>query len=174
MRKDWEERGTWVNKECFYSAWERIWEWLQLDSIKDQMMKHRMVCDHDDLFWVGDSHTSPRERADNLLRKIVPRCGEFGYYLLYMCIRDSTGNPLGHGDAVRELTTYGMHTQLATIISLRDISLRNRNTMGLQYITDNFIISKGVKRTYMERHLVQCRYPSMVLFKKSSKSYEHT
>jgi len=114
VRKDWEERGTWVNKECFYSVWERIWEWLRLDSIKDQMMKHRMVCDHDDLFWVGDSHTSPRDRADNLLRKIVPRCGEFGYYLLYMCIRDSTGNPLGHEDAVRELTTYGMLATIST------------------------------------------------------------
>ena len=73
-------------------------------------MKHGMVCDHDDLFWVGDSHTSPRERANNLLSKIVPKCGQFGHYLLYMCIRDSAGNPLGHGDAVRELTAYGMHT----------------------------------------------------------------
>ena len=110
MRKDWEEHRTWVNKECFYNVWERIWEWLQLDSIKDQMMKHGMVCDRDDLFWVGDSRTSPRERANNLLSKIVPKCGQFGHYLLYMSIRDSTGNPLGHGDAVRELAAYGMCT----------------------------------------------------------------
>ena len=108
VRKDWEEHGIWVNKECFYEVWERIWGWLHLDSIKDQMMKHRLVSDHEDLFWISNSSMSPREKADNLLSKIIPKCGEFGYYLLYVCIRDCPDKPLGHGDAIKALQDCGM------------------------------------------------------------------
>ena len=107
MRKDWEEHGIWVNQECFYGVWDRIWGWLHLDSIKDQMMKHGMVCDSDDIFLISDPQKRPRVRADNLLSEIVPKCGKFGYYLLYMCIRDAMGNRVGNADAVKELTTYG-------------------------------------------------------------------
>ena len=108
VKRDWEEHQTWVNQECFDEVWDRIWHWLHLDSIKDQMMKHQIVCDTDDLSWISDSQKSPRERADNLLTKIVPKFGKFGYYLLYMCIRDATGH-LGNYSATRELTVYGMH-----------------------------------------------------------------
>lgn len=71
------------------------------------MMKHGLVSDHDDMFWISNSSMSPREKADNLLNKIIPKCGKFGYYLLYMCIRDCPGNTLGHGDARRALEDCG-------------------------------------------------------------------
>ena len=73
------------------------------------LMKHELVKDEEDFFLINNPHKSPREKADNLLQKIVANSGDVGYYLLYVCIRDDTGNPLGHADAVRELVAYGRH-----------------------------------------------------------------
>ena len=117
VKRDWEEHQIWVNQECFNEVWDRIRHWLHLDSIKDQMMKHQIVCGTDDLSWISDSQKSPQGRADNLLTKIVPKCGKFGYYLLYMCIRDATGQ-FANESAARELATYGMHNFKVTGTSL--------------------------------------------------------
>ena len=71
-------------------------------------MKHRFLSDKEqDFYWI-DPHKrwSPHQRADNLLYTLAPKVGPYGHYLLYMCIRDCDGNPLGHGDAVKELVAY--------------------------------------------------------------------
>ena len=74
VRRDWEEHRIWVDKNCFYEVWDHIWEWLHLDAIKDQMMKHGLVSDHDDMFWISNSSMSPREKADNLLATTCSTC----------------------------------------------------------------------------------------------------
>ena len=39
---------------------------------------------------------------------LAKKSGEHGYFLLYMCIRDSREeNPFGHGDAVSDLESSG-------------------------------------------------------------------
>ena len=49
----------------------------------------------------------PYRRQNNLLG-LAKRCGEHGYFLLYMCIRDSRAeNRHGHGSAVAALETHG-------------------------------------------------------------------
>ena len=97
----------WISKECFYGCWDKIWEWIDIAFLKDHLMKHRVTTSQDDLFWIGSPTKSPKERADNLLYKITPKLGQYGYYLLYMCIRDNRGNELGHGAAAMELVDYG-------------------------------------------------------------------
>lgn len=70
------------------------------------LMKHEIVQDEEDFFQVNNPGKSPRERATNL-HGIVRKGGDISFYLLYMCIRDDSGNPLGHKDAVKELVSYG-------------------------------------------------------------------
>ena len=106
MKKDWEENGVWIDRDCFFGCWDKIWEWIDVGALRGQMMKHGLLRNQDDLFWI-DGAKSPRERADNLLHRITPRLGQYGYYLLYMCIRDDEENPHGHGDAVKELVRCG-------------------------------------------------------------------
>ncbi len=109
VRQDWEQNGrTYINKKCFDDCWHRIWEWLHLPTLKDYLKKHRVLTTPDDLDLITNSLRGPKERADSIVQRIVPKAGRFGYYLLYMCIRDDiTGNLLGHKDAVKELEAYG-------------------------------------------------------------------
>lgn len=117
IRQDWAKNGKiWVDRDCFFSCWDKIWRWLDLGSLLGMLMKHDLVKDEEDFFLINNPHKSPREKADNLLQKIVANSGDVGYYLLYVCIRDDTGNPLGHADAVRELVAYGRHDAMWTCV----------------------------------------------------------
>lgn len=107
MKGDWEQNGkVWIDESCFLFCWNKIWRWLDLGSMLGLLMKHEIVKDEEDFFQINNANKSPREKANNLLM-IVRQGGDVSFYLLYMCIRDDSGNPLGHRDAVKELVTYG-------------------------------------------------------------------
>jgi len=107
VKRDWEQNGkVWIDESCFSFCWNKIWRWLDLGSMLGLLMKHEIVKDEEDFFQVNNPNKSPREKANNLL-VIVRQGGDVSFYLLYMCIRDDSGNPLGHRDAVKELVIYG-------------------------------------------------------------------
>ena len=61
-----------------------------------------------DLSRDSGEHLAARERADHLLKEVAPRAGCYGYYLLYVAIRDSmSSNPIGHSQAIQELKKHG-------------------------------------------------------------------
>ena len=125
VKRDWEHNGkVWIDGSCFSFCWNKIWRWLDLGSMLGLLMKHEIVQDEEDFFQINNANKSPRERANNLLM-IVRNGGDVSFYLLYMCIRDDSGNPLGHKDAVKELVTYGEHYLCNTVASGFVMSLYN-------------------------------------------------
>ena len=106
MKEDWQRNQVWINRDCFLQCWDKIWRWVDVDSLTGQLMKHGFQNGKEDYYWIDPKRWTPRQQADNLLNTLAPRVGQYGYYLLYMCIRDCDGNPLGHGDAVKKLVAY--------------------------------------------------------------------
>lgn len=96
------------DKYVFDKCWRNIWKKIKIDAVKDILMQYHLIEDISDLHAITSPFLDPKQQADNLLYKIVPKAGEYGYYLLYMAIRDSRrSNPLGHTEAVEELERLG-------------------------------------------------------------------
>lgn len=110
MREDWErnEGVYYFNQHTFQQCWAKIWKLIKIQPVKDILMKYHLIEDPDDFYVISSPYLSPKQHADNLLSQIIPKAGDYGYYLLYMAIRDSRpSNPLGHTQAIEELKKHG-------------------------------------------------------------------
>ena len=71
------------------------------------MMKYGLIKRQADSEMLTSPYYQPDQRRQALLR-IAERGGDNGFFLLYMCIRESQAdNPFGHGDAIVELERCG-------------------------------------------------------------------
>ena len=110
VREDWERNGGvyYFNQHTFQQCWAKIWKLIKIQPVKDILMKYHLIEDPDDFYVISSPYLSPKQHADNLISQIIPKAGDFGYYLLYMAIRDSSSsNPLGHTQAIEELKNHG-------------------------------------------------------------------
>ena len=103
---DFERHGVFVGKHAFDQCFDAIWQWIDVGSLTGQLMKHQLVTNPDTAYYIRSLSIAPRERVLNLLLKIAPQAGSYGFHLLYMCIRDAREN-LGHQDAAEQLKQYG-------------------------------------------------------------------
>ena len=114
MRADWERQGRifYYDKYCFDQCWARIWMWIKVQPVTDVLMRYNLI-DITNIHRVSGEHLGAKEMADNLLLEIIPKAGCYGYYLLYIALRDSiSSNPIGHSQAIQELKKYGEHTHM--------------------------------------------------------------
>ena len=110
VREDWEQSGRnyYFDQYVFDQCWSKIWMWLKIQPVKDILMKYHLIEDQSDVHVLTNPFLDPKQQADNLLFRIVPKAGIYGHYLLYIAIRDSIpSNPLGHSQAIDELKQYG-------------------------------------------------------------------
>lgn len=114
VRTDWERQGRifYYDKYCFDQCWARIWKWIKVQPVTDVLMRYNLI-DITNIHRVSGEHLGAKEMADNLLLEVIPKAGCYGYYLLYIAIRDSmSSNPIGHSQAVQELKKYGEHAHV--------------------------------------------------------------
>ena len=107
MRQDWLAHGrVWVNKECFEQCLPTVRPWIDINSLTGHLVQHGIVNDQDDHHQLHNYVDPPGVKVVKLLG-LAEKAGPYGYYLLYMCIRDTQDDQMGHGDAARELHRYG-------------------------------------------------------------------
>ena len=109
VRADWERQGRlyYYDKYCFDQCWAKIWKWIKVQPVTDVLMRYNLI-NITNIHRVSGEHLGAKEMADNLLLEIIPKAGCYGYYLLYIAIRDSiSSNPIGHSQAIQELKKYG-------------------------------------------------------------------
>ena len=118
MRADWERQGRvyYYDKYCFDQCWAKIWKWIKVQPVTDVLMRYNLI-NITNIHRVSGEHLGAKEMADNLLLEIIPKAGCYGYYLLYIAIRDSiSSNPIGHSQAIQELKKYGKQALICVSI----------------------------------------------------------
>ena len=103
---DFERHGVFVGDHAFFQCIGEIWQWIDIGSLTGQLMKHQLVNNPNAAHFIRSPSIPPRDRVYNLLTEIAPQAGNYGFHLLYMCIRDARDN-LGHQDAAELLKKQG-------------------------------------------------------------------
>ena len=107
VRQDWLNHGkVWVDKECFDQCFAIIQPWLDPIALLGHLFRHGVAGSQDDMHVLTNPVDLPSTKALKLLH-LAGSAGAYGYYLLYMCIRDTADEQMGHGDAAKELSDYG-------------------------------------------------------------------
>lgn len=69
-------------------------------------MAHELIVKSKDMTKITNPHITPDQRMQQLLDHIG-KCGRHAYFLLYVCLFESQGDNMGHGDVCKELQTTG-------------------------------------------------------------------
>ena len=111
MRERWEKNGNvYVDKEAFDECWADIQSWVSIPSLVGYGMRYGLVKGPEDNDNIVNPYFPLSQRKANLL-SLASKCGEYGYFILYMCICDSISeNQHGHGDVVLKLEECGKCT----------------------------------------------------------------
>ncbi len=105
-----------VDQEVFDQCYGRIKHWLDVNTLVGYMMKHGLISSPAEMEKITSPYFLPEQRQNSLLSLANSR-GEYGFFLLYMCIKESVDeNPHGHGDAVRVLEAEGRSVSIVTIV----------------------------------------------------------
>ena len=111
VTEDFGRHEVFVGQRAFYQCFDTMWQWIDIGSLTGQLMKHGLVSNPDTFDCITSHYKPPREKAFSLLTVVAPQAGNYGFHLLYMCIRDARDN-LGHQDAADLLKQYGNCTAL--------------------------------------------------------------
>ena len=107
VKEDWLSHGkVWVDKECFEQCFATIQPWLDPIALLGHLFRHGVANSQDDMHVLTNPADLPSTKSLKLLN-LASSAGTYGYYLLYMCVRDTADEHMGHGDAARELSAYG-------------------------------------------------------------------
>jgi len=97
---------TYVNRDTFLSCLHMIRPWMDISVLARYLMKYGVVKNSEDMEVLTSSYLKPQDRFNSLIR-MVEQVGKDGFMLLYMCLKESSVETKGHGDAAAELQRYG-------------------------------------------------------------------
>ncbi len=95
-----------MDKRIFYSCYHKIKPWIDISVLVGYLMKYNIVQSVDDMEELTSSYFKRQDRLNSLLR-MVEKGGNDGYMLLYICLRESCVEAVGHNDVVAELNCGG-------------------------------------------------------------------
>ena len=95
-----------VDSRVFFSCFTKIRSWLDLDLLAAYLTKYHVVKNGDDLKALTSSYLNPQDKMNSLI-KLLEEAGSDGFMFLYICLRESSHESLGHKAAVQELD-HGM------------------------------------------------------------------
>ena len=95
-----------ITRKVFYTCYSKIQPWLDLSLLAKYLTKYGIVKNAEDMYALTSSYVYPQDR-NNSLMKLVEEAGPDGFMFLYMCLRESSVEHIGHQDAVAELDHYG-------------------------------------------------------------------
>jgi hypothetical protein len=96
-----------IDHQVFKSCYPKIKPWFDLSLLASYLFKYGVVKNSSDMYVLTSSHLPPQDRNNSLV-KLVEEAGPDGFMLLYMSLRDSSTESIGHQDAVQELDHHGM------------------------------------------------------------------
>lgn len=93
-----------ITKFIYQECIDEICEWIDIDVMVSQLLKHHIVNTRDDIHAV--THGQPSGKMNYVFSKL---CGsKHGFQLFYRCLRESQSNHLGHKDAADKLEEIGI------------------------------------------------------------------
>ena len=95
-----------VTREVFWSSYEKIRAYLDNVLLWPLMMSHGLARGSDDIERLTSQSLQPHHRRAALL-ELAEKGGDHGFMLLFICIHKSSGDSLGHADAVKILQEAG-------------------------------------------------------------------
>ena len=97
-----------INKDVFQMCFSTISPWLDLNILCPRLLRYGIIMTHDDIELLTSPYHKPLQERKELLMKIVELFGQYGFSLLYICLKESMIESRGHEDAVTELEKHGI------------------------------------------------------------------
>lgn len=97
-----------VDQAVFFSCYSKIQAWLDPSILPKYLTKYGVVKNGDHICALSSTTLMPQARHNSLV-KLVEEAGSDGFMFLYMSLRDSSIESIGHQDAAQELDHCGTY-----------------------------------------------------------------
>ena len=97
-----------INKAAFQMCFTTITPWLDLKILCPLLLQYGIIMMYDDFELLTSPYHKPLQERKELLMRIVEQSGQYGFPLLYICLKESMMESRGHEDAVTELEEHGV------------------------------------------------------------------
>ena len=101
-------RKPWITKKVYHECADELYQWVNVEGILPQLMKHKIISGPDDMH--GVTTGSPCQKMNFLYSKLCS--SRNGFQLFYRCLRESQDDHLGHRDAADKLEETGTSTHV--------------------------------------------------------------
>ena len=95
-----------IDSEIFFACYSKIHPWLDFSLLAIHLTKYGIVKNSDDMSSLSGRFAYPQDKSISLV-KLVEKAGPDGFMFLYMSLRESSVEHIGHQEAVKELDHCG-------------------------------------------------------------------